>query len=132
MTKRWTLTLTIGDTQYDVTNLDPPPGMVKSAFRLTKADGTQYTVAVDCYGPTCDCGDATWRKRNGDLCKHASAMLDAGVLPWKKPKKMIVVCEKPASPLLQVVDYAEEEIQDGMEDYPEGSNPLYEEPELGF
>ena len=52
------LTVRIRGTDYSARPLDSEDGR---AWRLRKADGTAYDVAETPYGPTCDCGDQTFR-----------------------------------------------------------------------
>lgn len=48
------------------------------SFRLTKADGVQYTVGAD---GSCCCADANYRKR---ACKHVLGMRAVGLLSKEK------------------------------------------------
>jgi hypothetical protein len=73
------LTLHLRGLAYDVSPIACDEGR---AFRLAKADGTNYDVAETPYGPTCDCGDQTWRHEGRDIlgCKHIRALRALGLI----------------------------------------------------
>jgi hypothetical protein len=77
------LTLHINGVTYNVRPIACDPTAALQAFRLRKADGTAYHVALTPDGLTCDCPDFTWH-RNGDgvddCCKHIKAMIAVGML----------------------------------------------------
>ena len=67
----------INGTPYRIADLRPDPRVAEPAYSLTKEDGTVYHVAVDEWGPRCDCADTTYRKRH---CKHIRALQVIGFL----------------------------------------------------
>ena len=66
------LSLTINGVMYALRPVPAPAFGHRKAFRLRKADGTAYDVADTLHGPTCDCGDQTFRHEGRDDrgCKH--------------------------------------------------------------
>lgn len=75
------LTLFINGTAYSVRPIRPDDPDVARAFRIRKGGSEAYTVAVTRYGPTCECGDWTWRKDGtGIPCKHIAACRAVGLL----------------------------------------------------
>src|SRR5688572_32441367 len=71
------LTLTINGQSYTIRPIPSDAfGAVGRAFRLRKSDGTTYDVAETVHGPTCDCGDFTFRRDGIDPagCKHIRAL----------------------------------------------------------
>src|SRR4051794_10245470 len=52
------------------------------AWRLRKADGTLHDVAETPHGPTCSCGDQTFRHEGLDAlgCKHIRALRALGLI----------------------------------------------------
>jgi len=62
---------------YAVEDARPDPSVASPAFRLTKPDGTQYTVHRDRHGIGCTCQDATYRQR---MCKHGKALVAVGLI----------------------------------------------------
>ncbi len=76
------LTLHVRGVAYAVRFLDADPGAgVSALIRLRKADGTAYHVAGTVHGPTCDCGDQTWRHEGrASSCKHIRALKACGLL----------------------------------------------------
>src|SRR5829696_3643829 len=73
------LSVTIRGTTYGA---HPIPSEDGRAWRLRKADGTTYDVAETPHGPTCDCGDQTYRHEgiDGTGCKHIRALRALGLL----------------------------------------------------
>lgn len=60
---------------YVIEDAKPDKKLADPAIRLTKADGTQYTVAKTKNGPTCCCADFNYRHdKTGKVCKHILAM----------------------------------------------------------
>lgn len=77
------LVLTLGKkvTRYLVEDICPDVELANPAFRLTKEDGTSYTVAKTKWGVSCDCGDAVWRRdKRNEICKHAAAAIAVGLI----------------------------------------------------
>jgi len=80
--RAFALALTIDRTTYEVGRLPCQAPIADRAFRLRKADGTLYDVAVTPYGPECDCPDFIFR-RDGldpDGCKHIQALTACGLI----------------------------------------------------
>lgn len=83
---RLQLTIVIGEiaTVYNVIPLRPDVGVADRAWRLTKAAGSgsnePYDVSDHGGFVRCTCGDATWRRDDGSLCKHAQACVGAGLI----------------------------------------------------
>jgi hypothetical protein len=73
------LTLTINGTAYAVRPVPSPDGR---AWSIRKPDGTRHAVAETPHGPTCDCGDFTWRRDgiDADGRKHIRAMRVVGLI----------------------------------------------------
>ena len=78
---RCRLTLTINNVNYDVRPIAPGDDSVLKAFRLTR-DGHVYDIALNSYGPTCDCPDFIFRRDGLDPegCLHIRAMIAVGIL----------------------------------------------------
>ena len=49
-------------------------GFVVEGYRFVKADGEARDVRAARWGLECDCADATFRRREGNACKHAAAV----------------------------------------------------------
>lgn len=73
------LTLTINGTSYAVRPFGTPDG---TAWKLRRPDGTAHHVAPTPHGPTCTCGDFTWRRDGLDPrgCKHVRALVAVGLI----------------------------------------------------
>jgi hypothetical protein len=76
------LTLSISGTDYRLRRIPTDPSAALRAWRLRKADGTHYTVAVTEHGPCCDCADFTFRRDGLDPngCKHIASLRAVGLL----------------------------------------------------
>ena len=70
------------ETVYTLHWLDPNPEVAYPAWRLTKADGTSYDVALLPHGAECTCEDFIWCRANKDPkgCKHCAALRAVGLL----------------------------------------------------
>ena len=77
------LTLTINGTHYLPLAVTPHPMVAKRAWRLRKADGTEYDVHVDEHGAHCTCPDFIYARDHKDVkgCKHIAGLRAAGLLP---------------------------------------------------
>jgi hypothetical protein len=76
------LTITINGTNYGLRRIPADPSIALRAWRLRKADGTTYNIAVTPHGPECDCPDFAFH-RDGidpDGCKHINALNAVGLL----------------------------------------------------
>src|SRR5689334_7450639 len=71
------LTMAINGVDYGVEPNAPGASAVLKAYRLKKADGTAYDVALTDFGLTCDCPDFLFRRDGIDPagCKHIKAMV---------------------------------------------------------
>ena len=78
------LTIHIRGTAYAVTTMIAPAlGAGRRSWRLRNAtSGLMYDVADTVHGPTCDCGDQTFRHEgiDGSGCKHIRACRALGLL----------------------------------------------------
>lgn len=76
------LTLTINGTSYSVRPTAPDPSAASRAFRLRKADGECYDVAMTAHGPECSCPDWIFSRDGIDPngCKHIRAAAACGLL----------------------------------------------------
>ena len=76
------LFLTINETAYAVRRIGCDPFIASRAFRLMKADGTNYDVVQTPFGPECDCPDFTYRRDGIDPagCKHVQALAGFGLI----------------------------------------------------
>jgi hypothetical protein len=80
------LTLFINGTAYNVRPISIAASVATRLYRLRKADGTAYNVAMTLDGPICDCPDFTFH-RDGidpDGCKHIKAMIAVRLLDSPK------------------------------------------------
>jgi hypothetical protein len=79
------LTLVINDMNYRVEPNAAEASAALKAYRLSKADGTDYDVAQTVHGLTCDCPDFIFRRDGIDPegCKHIKAMVTYGLLDSK-------------------------------------------------
>jgi len=75
--------LEIGDTYYSVRPNRTHTKSIASSFRLRKADGTIYDVAMTRFGAECDCPDFLFRRAGLDPlgCKHVQALVACGLFP---------------------------------------------------
>lgn len=82
---RCRLTLEINDRNYQVKPTAAEASVAIRAYRLSKADGTDYDVAQTVHGLTCDCPDFIFRRDGLDPegCKHIKAMVTYGLLESK-------------------------------------------------
>ncbi len=80
------LMLIINGTSYVLRRIDSDPSAATKAYRLRKANGVCYNVAMTPHGPTCDCPDQTWHREGIDPagCKHIKAMIAVELLPARK------------------------------------------------
>lgn len=75
------LILEIGEAAYRVRPIPAPAFGQRKAFRLRKAGGAVYHVADTLHGPTCDCGDQTFRHEGrASACKHIRALKAVGLI----------------------------------------------------
>jgi hypothetical protein len=76
------LTMAINGIDYQVHSSRSEPSAVLKAYRLSKADGTAYDVALTAYGLTCDCPDSIFHCDgiDPDGCKHIKALVTYGLL----------------------------------------------------
>ena len=76
------LTLFVNGTAYNVRPIAVDPSLASQAYRLRKADGTTYTVAMTEYGGSCTCGDYVFHRDGLDPtgCKHIKAMIAVGLI----------------------------------------------------
>jgi hypothetical protein len=79
------LTIDINDMNYLVKPNTAEASAAIKAYRLSKADGTDYDVAQTVHGLTCDCPDFIFRRDGIDPegCKHIKAMVACGLLDSK-------------------------------------------------
>lgn len=80
---RASLTLTLNGARYSVRPIRSDDAEILVAWRLRKlgADAA-HVVAATASGPTCECGDFTWRRAGTGLpCKHIAALRAVGLLP---------------------------------------------------
>ncbi len=79
------LTIVINDMDYVVKPNSRQATAAIKAYRLSKADGTDYDVALTDHGLTCDCPDFIFRRDGIDPegCKHIKAMVTYGLLDCK-------------------------------------------------
>ncbi len=79
------LTLFINGTAYGVKPLPCDPSLASRAFRLRKADGTAYAVAMTPHGACCDCADFEFNRAGIDPagCKHIKSLIATGLMPTK-------------------------------------------------
>ena len=67
-------------TRYHVRSIPADPRIAWKAYKLIKADGTTYEVAVLDGFPSCTCGDEVWRREpHGETCKHWWACKEVGL-----------------------------------------------------
>lgn len=76
------LTLSIDGVDYRLRRIDAHPEAARKAWRLRKADGTTYHVAVMDHGIECECPDFVFRREGIDPegCKHCKALVAVGLL----------------------------------------------------
>lgn len=76
------LTLSIDGVDYRLRSVPIDPSIGRKAWRLRKADGTTYHVAVTEHGPECECPDFVFRRDGIDPegCKHVKALRAVGLL----------------------------------------------------
>lgn len=76
------LSLFINGTAYHILPLPADKPTTIKAFRLRKFDGTEYDVAQNFRGMTCDCPDFTFNSEGIDPegCKHIKALVSCGLL----------------------------------------------------
>ena len=79
------LTIVINDMDYLVKPNSAEASAAIKAYRLSKADGTDYDVAQTRHGLTCDCPDFIFHRDGIDPegCKHIKAMVAYGLLDSK-------------------------------------------------
>lgn len=65
------------ETVYAIKDACADPRCACPAWELEKEDGTVYHVAIDKFGPTCDCADCTFRQK---ACKHILSLQALGLL----------------------------------------------------
>lgn len=71
------LTLTIGDTTYAVTILDPDRSIADAAVRLTKSVAENYDVRIKNGAVECECKGFL----RANHCKHCEALVAVGLFP---------------------------------------------------
>ena len=71
------LTIAINGMDYLVNPNRAEASAAFKAYRLSKADGTEYDAALTVHGLTCDCPDFIFRRDGIDPegCKHIKAMV---------------------------------------------------------
>ena len=76
------LSLFINGTAYHVFPLPADTLTTIKAFQLRKYDGTEYDIAQNPRGMTCDCPDFTFNREGIDPegCKHIKALVACGLL----------------------------------------------------
>lgn len=76
------LTVHINGSLYQVLPVAAQASDVIKAWRLRKADGTDYCVADTLDGATCECADYVFRHDGRDHlgCKHIQALRSVGLI----------------------------------------------------
>jgi hypothetical protein len=80
-TFRIRLCFQVAESWYSVVPLDPDPGVMKVAFRMTGLfpDGKTYDVGLDAQGrPHCECKGFAFGK--GQLCRHLKMLAKARLI----------------------------------------------------
>ncbi len=80
------LSLFINGTAYNVRPIACDPAAALQAFRLRKADGTVYHVALTEHGAQCSCPDWIFNRDGLDRegCKHIKALVAVSMLQARK------------------------------------------------